>query len=182
MNVEIKPGAKLFLSELATINAERVRVFESKTAVNPILNPVEKIAMWILLKEGKENIKGFAKLSPVEINSLGTSYPVFLLSTVIASEPGKGLGRVLMEQVHQFAIEDGRSIIGFSETANIAFYQKTGFEVLSGEDNQFKYIDKEGKVMDGPTDWVGEVFYRNGADNVMETIMAQDDKTVLVPR
>ncbi len=180
MRVEVLPIRKIDAEDVVTINHFRLQEFGIDTSINQNNTKEEQNSLFFLLKDDDRTLLAFALLEELPLRFHTESLLVLCVSTVIATQRGNNYGIQVLMKVQQYAKEKGRTVLGFCETDLIPFYQKCGFDILSNEDNQFMYCDESGKIL--PHIVPGEVFYLDGHDKVIESILSSSDKRVLVSR
>ncbi len=174
----IKAGKSLTMQELDQINFHRQRVFETDDPYSPSEENMDWENLFILVKDQSEELLSFGRLHSIELDTSVGVREVYCVTSVVSVEPGKGYGKLVMDEIRSYVEETGITVLGFCETALLDFYSKCGYEVLRGEDNQFIYEDKQGKLPLGVVP--GEVIYFEGRDKVMEEILKSSDKTVKI--
>jgi N-acetylglutamate synthase-like GNAT family acetyltransferase len=179
MIIEIVSIRKLSTNDLAEINTFRSQEFGVEIPINSISSNEDQDSFYFLLKDGNDML-AFAMVSELPLKFRNESVSVLCVSTMIATQKGKRYGTRVLAEIQKYAKEKGRTLLGFCETDLIPYYQKSGFSILSNEDNQFVYIDEKGKII--PKIVPGEVFYRDGADGVISRILSEADKQVKVSR
>lgn len=180
MDTEIKTGGKLTTGELTQINGHRVIEFQSKELIDPAKVQKDAEDLFFLLKEKGNKLLAFGRLENLEIYFQGKPYQVFCVSTVVATEKGRGYGSMILEEIKKFSIEKGKTLLGFCETSLLPFYRKCGFYILSPEDNKFVYAKENGEII--PDFVPGEVFYIDGGEKILARVLEARDKTVKILR
>lgn len=180
MKTEIVSSGKLSVRDLAQINTFRSEEFGIASSSDLSCYNEGKTSLFFLLKDDGGKLLAFALLEDLLLRFQKELPSVLCVSTVIATQKGKKFGVHILSEVQKFAKEKGKTLLGFCETDMIPYYRKCGFTILSNEDNQFMYCDEKGNHI--PNIVPGEVFYLDGNDRIMETILSSSDKRVFVLR
>lgn len=178
MGIERKKGGDLSREELSVINLGRRSKLGSKYDLDPRPGDDDFEADFFLLKDDFDRILAFAKLEEIEILFSGRYYPIMKFSMLVSPDGGKGYGKKVMREVEKYVETQDKTALGFCETTLVPFYKKCGFEVLSFVDNQFYYLDKEGKPIADSNIVPGEVIVIRGKDGLMEKVLAGRNKRV----
>ena len=104
--------------------------------------------------------------------------PVYCVSTLISLETGKGFGCKVLAEIRNYLSSQKKTAFLFCETELLPFYRKCGLEILAKGDNQFYFIEKNGRPIVDPNIVPGEVVFIRGKDSLMERILASADKGV----
>jgi len=104
--------------------------------------------------------------------------PVYCVSTLISLETGKGFGCKVLAEIRNYLSSQKKTAFLFCETELLPFYRKCGLEILAKGDNQFYYVEKNGKTITDPNVIPGEVIVVRGKDGLMEMVLASQDKRV----
>lgn len=180
MHIQRFTTGKLPANDLVEINHYRVQEFGIEDLGGSGGSDGEENAIYFLLKNESNKLLSFALVEELTVYLRNKSLLVFCVSTVISTQKGKGYGLQVLKEIQQLTKDKGKTLLGFCETDMIPFYKKCGFSILSNEDNQFVYCDAHGNII--PKIIPGEVFYLEGSDAVVKSILSNSDKRVLVPR
>lgn len=180
MDTEVKTGEELSPWELTQINRYRIWEFQSKTMIDPSKVKKDAEDLFFLLKEKGNKLLAFGRLENLEMYFRGKPYQVFCVSTVVATEKGRGYGSIILEEIKKFSMKKGKTLLGFCETSLLPFYRKCGFYILSPEDNKFVYAKENGEII--PDFVPGEVFYIDGGEKILARVLEARDKTVKILR
>ncbi len=180
MKIEIVSFRQLSAKDLAEINQFRLREFGVEIPVDSTSPNEDQTELYFLLKDEQSHLLGFAMVEELALKFRDQSALVLCVSTVIATQKGKGYGAQMLAEIQTYAKEKGRTLVGFCETDMIPYYKKRDFEILNHELNQFVYIDESDEII--PKIVPGEVFYLSGNDQVIEQILSGADKTVKIHR
>lgn len=150
-------GRALSGSTLEIINTYRVREFHSRTTLNKNDPEVSTSLFFLLYSKFNHRLLAFGKLRRIPIVVQGKKEKIICISTVIAIQKGKGLGRLLMSSVKKYLLKTNKPALGFCETELLPFYKKCGFTLIEPKLNNFVYMNKRHQVI--PNIVPGEVFY-----------------------
>ncbi len=179
MELKIVSSNELSKNDFRVINKFRSQEFGVDIPSNSISSNEDQDSFYFLLKVG-DNLLAFALLEELPLKFRHESVLVLFVSTVIATQKGRGYGVRVLTEIQKYAKEKGRTLLGFCETDIIPYYQKCGFRILSNEENQFVYVDENDVVI--PNIVPGEVFYIDGSDQIFKRILSNRDKRVRVRR
>ena len=176
--IQIKAGTDLTADELEVINSGRKMAFGAEDKIEPRLDDKNRETRFFLLKNSGENILAFGKLHLMKVVFQTQAYPVYCISTLVSLEMDKGYGKKLMKGIESYLVDKTMTAFAFCETDLLPFYRKCGLEILAKENNQFYYIEKNGKAITNLNIVPGEVVFIRGKDSLMERILASADKGV----
>jgi GNAT superfamily N-acetyltransferase len=177
MNVEINKGGEFSLKEMKEIDRifqnafpgnERVRMGNKKSFLKDIF--------FIVRVNGK--ILSVGRLRPVRITFLKKNYDIQGIADVVSVVRGKGYGKILMEDMRDYLVRNGKTGIGFCERRNSVFYRKCGFKIARDLVRMFVYKNSEGQIIKNKED--DDVIYLDGKDRFMERVI-RSKENVLIP-
>ena len=178
MKIEIKEGRELSKEELGIINTWRKKEFHHFSPIT-ILPSNENWHKKFFLVKDDARILAFGRLHEVPVEYMNNTYSILGIATIVAIEKGKGFGSSLVKAMVSFIKKDGRTAIGFCNSAISEFYKKCACGIIKGTD-RFLYKDSEGNMK--KTDKPGDVLYIEGKDNLISKILANPNEPVYLLR
>lgn len=169
-----KKGSELTDAERELINYNRSCEFGSQ----PLESTDEYLSHNFFLGYANDQLVSFGRLKYIDVARGSQQHSILAIATIVSIEKGKGYGRLIMEAMHNFIGQDGRTAIGFCDPMYSGFYQKVGFTIVQQGSQQFHYIDSEGaeQPLKYPNN---DVLLLNGRDNLGQYIV--DGAEVTLP-
>lgn len=168
-----KLGLDLSTSELATINAWRVKEFNSDVIWGPqTIDAFAKSKIFMIKSAGDDQILAFARLNPISIWMEAKEYKIWALGAVIAIQKKQGFGKLLLEDIKNFIDQQDKVLVGFCNRQISAFYQKCGMLVLSNGADRSRYSDDQGQLIKGKSD---DLFFYPLQNTILNKLVAKPD-------
>jgi hypothetical protein len=165
LTIEIKPVEELSLQEEKLMNKHREIEFGKNETRN--FKEYYPGADFIFIRQ-EARILGFGTLRPITLDYRDEKIEIIGICNIVSIEKGKDYGRVLLAGMMSYLKTKNKMGLGFCLRKNMNFYKKAGMEIK--EDLIKKFIYKNPKNGEEIRDDVGDGFYYNDKDELIEMI------------
>lgn len=176
MKVLIKSGRELTNLEIDQINLSKQREFKAV----PLNNDQLKTHTFFLLEDEDGNVLSQGQLLPINgVKFNDQSFDIFGIGGIIANQKGRGFGRIIMEEIKKYLINNKKTGVGFTRLDVEEFYRKSGFETSVDLAKRFIYLEDGKEIINQESDFI---VYLDSPDNLMSKILQHPNIRVLLPR
>jgi len=167
INIETKLGKDLSKMQVDLINKHRCVEFGLNEIIDIKKDEAESTIFFV--KE-KDTILAFGMLKPITVEYLGEKYHILGLRSTIATEKGKGYGKILLKAMVKECLEEKKTGLGFCLRKNAGFFEKCGLQIEKNFIKRFLYRNPITKKI--KKDNIGDGLYYNGKDNFIKKVLS----------
>lgn len=175
----IKKGRNLSYDFIKQWNKIMLKTFSEKESMNLKKKREFINDIFFIFNDEKGKLLFLGRLRPVKLKFLKKSYNILGVADIVSITKRKGYGKILMKEMLKYIKSKDKTAIGFCESKNSPFYEKSGFKIEKNLVKKFIYKNPQGKIMKDEGD--EDVLYFQRKDNFMKKILLNPKEKVLIP-
>ena len=180
MNIEIIEGKKLPQEDALAIMQILANTFGDGRKIDPEKKILFKNQELYFILRNNNEIVTVGCLKSLILKFCGEDFPIKGISGVVSIFPGKGYGKILMDEMRHYLKKKDFMAIGFCTRKNIPFYRKCNFSVKENMTEKFILRDKEGSPQENP-DKARDLLFFNDKYSLIPRLASDPEATVTIP-
>jgi predicted GNAT family N-acyltransferase len=181
MNMEdkflIELGSEVSRELLLEIDDWRVKLFNSTEKFSETSKERLAKQTFMILQSSEGKLLGFARLHHVDLKATDMELSILGLASVFSTTERQGYGSSILEKAKEIAGSENKPLVGFCRSSLNLFYTKSGFTIVPGGQQYFRYLDEEGRLL-SPAD-INDLIYVDDHLGHLEKLLNTENMLII---
>lgn len=164
---EIISGKQITQVDLDIINKYRKIRLNRKSHWDHFENNYFHDRLFFLVRS-ENKLVSFGTLRQIDVYIDDEKISIMGIQAVISVVERKGYGKILMQEMINYAERENKTLVGFCESKNAEFYKKSGLEVFQNQNRNFVYVNENN---DEYTEDGDVIFYSSNKSTIKDALI-----------